>query len=233
MMDPCPTASSMALRLRRRPRRARAVDPTTATTSSGSGGCGPATALTVGDGAGRFRLARFGAGARNPTGRSCSSRRRRRPVTIAFALTKGDKPELVVQKLAEIGVDRIVPVRRRPHDRAVGRRRRRPATLERWRAIAREAAAQAHRPHLAEIVRGQFVRHRRCAAWGDAGASRRAPAGSRHDHRARRSGGWLVPRGGVRSRSPGCARAEHPPRRDRGPRGRRAGGGRPMNDPAA
>ena len=28
---------------------------------------------------------------------------------MAFALTKGDKPELVVQKLTELGVDRIVP----------------------------------------------------------------------------------------------------------------------------
>jgi 16S rRNA (uracil1498-N3)-methyltransferase len=30
-------------------------------------------------------------------------------IAIAFALTKGEKPELVVQKLTELGVDRIVP----------------------------------------------------------------------------------------------------------------------------
>ncbi len=32
-------------------------------------------------------------------------------VGVAFALTKGDKPELVVQKLTELGVQRIVPFR--------------------------------------------------------------------------------------------------------------------------
>ena len=32
-------------------------------------------------------------------------------VTVAFAPTKGDRPEWVVQKLTELGVDRIVPLR--------------------------------------------------------------------------------------------------------------------------
>ena len=72
-------------------------------------------------------------------------------LTVGFALTKGDKPELVVQKLVEIGVDRIVPfvgersvVRWEP-DKAA-------RNVGRWRAIAREAAAQAHRPWLAEVA---------------------------------------------------------------------------------
>ena len=30
-------------------------------------------------------------------------------ITIAFALVKGERPEWVVQKLTEVGVDRIVP----------------------------------------------------------------------------------------------------------------------------
>src|SRR3546814_15377913 len=32
-------------------------------------------------------------------------------LTVAFALVKGDKPELVVQKLTELGIDRIEPLR--------------------------------------------------------------------------------------------------------------------------
>ena len=72
-------------------------------------------------------------------------------LTVAFALTKGDKPELVVQKLVEVGVDRIVPF---VADRSVVRWEPAKAArnVERWRAIAREAAIQAHRPWLAEVA---------------------------------------------------------------------------------
>jgi 16S rRNA (uracil1498-N3)-methyltransferase len=68
-------------------------------------------------------------------------------LAVAFALTKGDKPDLVVQKLTELGVDRIVPVlgdrsvSRPGHDRA-------GAAVERWRRIAREAARQCRRATL-------------------------------------------------------------------------------------
>jgi 16S rRNA (uracil1498-N3)-methyltransferase len=106
-------------------------------------------ALTVADGAGRFRAARFGP-ALVIDGDVTGSPPPARPVTIAFALTKGDKPELVVQKLVEIGVDRIVPfvaartiVRWEPAKEA--------RQLDRWRVIAREAAAQAHRPRWATV----------------------------------------------------------------------------------
>lgn len=33
-----------------------------------------------------------------------------RPITVAFGVTKADKPETVVQKLTELGVDHIVPI---------------------------------------------------------------------------------------------------------------------------
>jgi 16S rRNA (uracil1498-N3)-methyltransferase len=66
---------------------------------------------------------------------------------VAFALTKGDKPELVVQKLTELGVDRILPV---VAERSVARpdAARAAAALERWRRIAREAARQCRRATL-------------------------------------------------------------------------------------
>jgi 16S rRNA (uracil1498-N3)-methyltransferase len=106
--------------------------------------------LTVGDGAGRFRLVRFGP-ALEIDGPIVASPRPHPAVTVAFALTKGDRPELVVQKLTELGVDRVIPfvgertVVRWDADKA-GR------NLERFRTVAREAAAQAHRPRLPEIT---------------------------------------------------------------------------------
>jgi 16S rRNA (uracil1498-N3)-methyltransferase len=61
-------------------------------------------------------------------------------VTVAFVPAKGDRPEWVVQKLTELGVDRIVPVTSR---RSVVRwdpdRAERAAA--RLRRVAREAAA--------------------------------------------------------------------------------------------
>jgi 16S rRNA (uracil1498-N3)-methyltransferase len=68
-------------------------------------------------------------------------------LAVGFALTKGDKPELAVQKLTELGVDRILPV---VADRSVARPdpARAPAVVERWRRIAREAARQCRRARL-------------------------------------------------------------------------------------
>ena len=71
-------------------------------------------------------------------------------LAVAFALTKGDKPELVVQKLTELGIDRIVPVlaersvSRPDPDRAAG-------AAERWHRIAREAARQCRRATLPAV----------------------------------------------------------------------------------
>jgi 16S rRNA (uracil1498-N3)-methyltransferase len=72
------------------------------------------------------------------------------PVTVAFAPVKGDRPEWVVQKLTELGVDRIVPLRtarsvvRWDGDRAV-------AAVDRLRRVAVEAAAQCRRVRLPEV----------------------------------------------------------------------------------
>ena len=72
-------------------------------------------------------------------------------MSVAFALAKGDRPEWVVQKLTELGVDRIVPlvtersvVRWSPEREAQGR-----ARLCR---VAREACAQSRRVWLPEVT---------------------------------------------------------------------------------
>jgi len=68
-------------------------------------------------------------------------------LVVAFAVTKGSKPELVVQKVTELGADEIVPVRAR---RSIPRwdRARGETATERLRRVAREAAAQSRRARL-------------------------------------------------------------------------------------
>ena len=71
-------------------------------------------------------------------------------LAVAFALTKGDKPDLVVQKLTELGVDRIVPViAERSVSRPSGERA--TAVVERWRRVVREAARQCRRATLPAV----------------------------------------------------------------------------------
>jgi 16S rRNA (uracil1498-N3)-methyltransferase len=76
-------------------------------------------------------------------------------LTVAFAPTKGERPEWVVQKLTELGVDRVVPlVSERSVVRWSGARGQ--AAVQRLRRVAREAAAQCRRvwlPEIAEVMR--------------------------------------------------------------------------------
>jgi 16S rRNA (uracil1498-N3)-methyltransferase len=73
-------------------------------------------------------------------------------ITIGLALTKGDRPEWAVQKLTEIGVDRIVPlVTGRSVVRWDGQREDRHLT--RLREVARQAAMQSRRLRLPVVER--------------------------------------------------------------------------------
>lgn len=105
--------------------------------------------LTVSDGAGRWRLARFGP-AVEPVGPVEVDDGPTPEITIAFALVKGGRPELVVQKLTEIGVDRIVPfvaersVVQWDDDRAA-------RNYARLVTIAREAGMQSRRSWLPAV----------------------------------------------------------------------------------
>jgi 16S rRNA (uracil1498-N3)-methyltransferase len=119
--------------------------------------------VAAGDGAGRFRLCRLGACDDKSRGRRARSvilepispivtqPASTQPVTVAFSLLKGDRFEWAVQKLTELGVDRIVPllttrtiVRLAPNE--LSRR------AQRLRRVAREAASQARRTHLPQIA---------------------------------------------------------------------------------
>lgn len=106
--------------------------------------------LTVSDGAGSRLRCRFGP-ALEPAGEVELLPRPLPEITVAFAVVKGQRPEWAVQKLTEIGVDRIVPllaarsVVRWPPGEA-------GAQLSRLRRVAREASMQSRRVWLPVIA---------------------------------------------------------------------------------
>lgn len=117
----------------RRVRRLRAGDP-----------------LTVADGAGAWRTARLAPdmpSLLDALGPVVDLPDTSPSLTIGFALVKGDKPELIVQKLTELGIDRIVPFRA---ERSVVRwdAAKAAKAVARLRVVARAAAMQCHRPRL-------------------------------------------------------------------------------------
>ena len=104
--------------------------------------------ITVGDGRGRWRLAVVTAESElEPVGPVEIEAALEPAITIAFALVKGERPEMVVQKLTEVGVDRIVPF---AAERSVVRwdAERAKRNVVRLRRVAREAAMQCRRARL-------------------------------------------------------------------------------------
>jgi len=104
--------------------------------------------VTVADGRGRWRSCRLGTGTDlEVVGDIVADPEPRPAITVAFALVKGERPELVVQKLTELGVDCIVPfaaersVVRWDGDKAARQ-------LSRLTSIARQAAMQSRRSWL-------------------------------------------------------------------------------------
>ena len=108
----------------------------------------PGQAVTVADGSGSWRACTWvTGGGLEPAAEVVRSPAPSPPVTVGFALTKGERPEWVVQKLTEAGVDRIVVLVAARSvvrlDEAAAARR-----AERWRRVAREAAMQSRRTRL-------------------------------------------------------------------------------------
>ena len=109
--------------------------------------------FTASDGTGSWRVCRLGVGPdpdAEPDGEVVFVEAPHPKLTIGFALIKGGRPELVVQKLTELGVDAIVPftaehsVVRWDPDRAARH-------TERFRRVAREAAMQSRQVRLPDI----------------------------------------------------------------------------------
>jgi 16S rRNA (uracil1498-N3)-methyltransferase len=111
-------------------------------------------AVSASDGRGGVRVCAFaggGAGRLEPVGEVDRQPAPAPSVGVGFALVKGTKPEWIVQKLTECGVDRILPfvgersVVRWDEDKA-------DRHLERWRRVAVEAAMQSRRCWLPEVA---------------------------------------------------------------------------------
>ena len=204
--------------------------------------------VTVADGSGAWRPYRVGGIGGGPAGSvvrlDATAGPDREPapawrLAVAFALTKGDKPELVVQKLTELGADRILPVLA---ERSVARPDvgRAKTARERWCRIAREAARQCRRATLPVVGElgpllelaghpGLVVADRGGADADRLGAAarRRGPGGGRAGGRpyGRRTG-RPGPLGPDRARPPHPAGRDRRPRRRHGPRDRPAAPGR-------
>ena len=115
----------------------------------------PGERADVGDGAGL--IAECVVAAHSSRGLELAVRARRelpRPdpsITVAQAIPKGDRGELAVAEMTEVGVDRIMPwaaARCVP----VWRAERGAHSLARWRITAREAAKQSRRAWIPEVT---------------------------------------------------------------------------------
>lgn len=109
----------------------------------------PGDPFTVADGRGSWRRCRFGDQV-EVVGDVLVEPAPAPVLTVAFALVKGERPELAVQKLTELGVDRIVVF---AAARSVVRweEAKAPRQLERLRRVAREAAMQSRRTWLPSV----------------------------------------------------------------------------------
>ncbi len=111
----------------------------------------PGSDVTVGDGAGRWRSGRLTDDVDvDVTGEIATERRARPEITVAFAVVKGDRPELAVQKLTELGVDRLIPFMA---ERGVVRwdETKADRQVSRLTDIARQAAVQCRRTWLPQV----------------------------------------------------------------------------------
>ena len=146
----------------------------------------PDTAISVTDGAGSWRLVRVGSvGELIPDG-EVHVVPAPAPVTVAFAPVKGERPEWCVQKLTEVGVDRIVVLQT---DRSVVRwsgskSAGHMAKLERVAAAALEQCRRAWLPVITGpvtldelVVEGSPADSDEASgiSWVRAGGSGRAP----------------------------------------------------------
>jgi len=106
--------------------------------------------LVLADGRGSWRAALFADESPDGLGAAVVVPEPHPKVGVGFALVKGQKPELVVQKLTELGVDRIVPL---VAERSVVRwdDTKADSARQRWERVAREAAMQSRRAWLPTV----------------------------------------------------------------------------------
>jgi 16S rRNA (uracil1498-N3)-methyltransferase len=113
--------------------------------------------FTVTDGRGAWRPCLLRAGGVEPAGARIDVPRPHPRLTVAFALAKGSKPELAIQKLTELGIDRIVVFE---SERSVARlaEERSARVVARFERIMREALMQSRGVWLPTLeIGGDFT----------------------------------------------------------------------------
>ncbi len=107
--------------------------------------------VSVTDGVGAWRWCEFRASALVPCGDIDRVAKPEPTLTVGFALVKGSKPELVVQKLTELGIDVICPF---VAERSVVRwdDSKIERQTERLTKVAREASMQSRRVWLPDVM---------------------------------------------------------------------------------
>lgn len=115
----------------------------------------PGERVDLTDGRGRYALCTVTAAGRDTLDLGVTERRdvpAPRPyLTVVQALAKGERGELAVETMTEVGVDAIVPWEA-AHCVARWRGDRAAKGLARWRTTAREAAKQARRAWFPEVT---------------------------------------------------------------------------------
>lgn len=112
---------------------------------------GDGAIVSVTDGRGAWRLCRAVGASLEPESEVVVEQRPTMPVTIGFAIPKMDRPEWIVQKLTELGVDRIVLLHA---ERSVVRwdEPRAAKHLAKLARIALEAVQQCRRVFVPEVL---------------------------------------------------------------------------------
>lgn len=110
----------------------------------------PGAPLTLSDAEGRWCTARFGPDPER-TGPVHAIDPPAWPCGLAVALTKGAKPELVVQKATELGIDRVV-IFEADHSVPSWDEPRRAKATTRLARVAREAAMQSRQVRIPEVT---------------------------------------------------------------------------------
>lgn len=106
--------------------------------------------VTCSDGAGRWVSATWDVGVQ-PKGEIHVSPPRQRSLTVAIAPVKGDRTEWVIEKLVELGIDRILVLAPTDHSVVKWSQEKAIQVLDRYRRIGRAAAMQSRQLFLPNI----------------------------------------------------------------------------------
>lgn len=108
--------------------------------------------VTCSDGHGAWRVTHWKDGAVESASEVITEPERSVLLTVAIAPVKGDKTDLTIEKLVEIGIDRIAILQPLEHSVVRWTSDKTSQVMDRYRRIALAAAMQSRRVYLPEIM---------------------------------------------------------------------------------